>query len=96
MTTNQTPPRRAPGRPGAPWLFVWTADDHNVARVKAGPRGEPQLHRILVDLCEVAGTVPPQRTPVGGWIVSLPIVDDLRAYARVHGQWLKVIPWKST
>lgn len=91
--SNQTPPRK-PKRP--PWLLVWTSTPHGVARVKSGPRGEKDLHRILRDLCEHAQTSPPQRTMAGGWIVSLPIVGDLRAYARVHGEWVLVREQKTS
>lgn len=73
-----------------PWLLIWTSTPHNVARVKSGPRGEKDLYTILKDLSEVAGAVPPQRTMAGGWIISLPIVGDIRAYARHIGQWVLV------
>lgn len=73
-----------------PWLLVWTSTPHNVARVKSGPRGESDLYRILCDLSDVAGEVRPQRTMAGGWIVSLPVIADLRAYARVQGEWVLV------
>lgn len=78
-----------------PWLLCWTSTPHNVARVKPGPRGERALYTILRDICAAVGSPPPQRTMAGGWIVSLPIVDDLRAYARVHGQWVLVRELKS-
>lgn len=79
---------KKPRRP--PWLLVTTSTPHNVAKVKSGPRGERNLFIILRDLCAVADSPPPQRTMGGGWIVSLPIVGDLRAYARVHGEWVLV------
>lgn len=80
-----TRPKRQP-----PWLLVWTSTEHNVARVRSGPKGEPNLRGLLDDLCKLAGTVPPQRSMAGGYVVSLPIVADLRAYARTVGEWVLV------
>lgn len=79
---------RKPKRP--PWLLVTTSTPHNVAKVKAGPRGEKDLYRILRDMTAVAGVAQPTRSMAGGWVVALPIVDDLRAFARVHGEWVLV------
>lgn len=73
-----------------PWLLIWTSTPHNVARVKRGPRGERDLYGLLCRLCEVAGTVPPQRSMAGGFVVSLPIVADLREYAKTVGEWVLV------
>ncbi len=73
-----------------PWLLIWTSTPNGVARVKSGPRGEKQLYGLLCDLSAVAGCAPPQKTMAGGWIVSLPVVADLRAYARTVGEWILV------
>lgn len=89
MTTNQTPPRRRGGKQ-PPWLLCSTVTDRRIARVKPGPRGERDLYKILAELSKSAGHVPPQRVPSGGWIVSLPVVDYLREYARGHGEWILV------
>lgn len=73
-----------------PWLLCWTATQHDIVRVKSGPRGEPNLRPLLSDMCEVANVAPPQRSAAGGYICHISIVGDLRAYARVHGLWVLV------
>lgn len=79
---------RKPKRP--PWLLCWTSTPHRVARVKSGPRGERDLYKILCSLSDASGHVAPQRTMAGGWIVSLPVIDYLREYARGQGEWILV------
>lgn len=86
---SERKPKRQP-----PWLLCWTATEHGVARVKSGPKGERDLFRILCDLSDAAGHARPQKTMAGGWIVSLPVIDYLRQYARQHSQWILVREWQ--
>jgi hypothetical protein len=90
MSTNQTPPRRRSGNRQPPWLLCTTVTDRRIARVKSGPSGVKDLYQILIDLSRAAGHVPPQPVRGNGYIVSLPVIDYLKEYARGQGEWILV------
>ena len=66
-----------------PWLFITTCTPRGLAMVKG-----KDSFKVCRDLSPV--DVPPVRSSAGGWVVSLDIVEDIRAYARHIGELVVV------